>query len=272
VLSHLDEKTAALKNATAQQKHANSAAEPLEYVRREKTEASTHGGLPLKEEQLNIGEHSNMKKEIQQGKCLPNIQTEADFQAASERGYHAASNYLKQNPKPFSEWTLDDYTKLHKLYFGEIYPHAGQMRPPGDLAAFNGRVGADSKNIPAELNLLMSQVQHLTRGLGDMNTPTGLTERLNVIAFAHARLALIHPFQDGNGRLTRLIATSLEKELLPNHQVTNHVPRAVYMNAMKALPSNLGPLMNYHAERYDLRPSSLKAVRPLFPVQVTFRD
>jgi fido (protein-threonine AMPylation protein) len=167
---------------------------------------------------------------------------------------------------------VNDLTELHKLYFGEIYPHAGQIRQPGDLAAFSGRVGADSKNIQAELHLLTNQVQSLSKTLADINTPTGLSGRVGLIAFVHARLALIHPFQDGNGRWTRLIASALEKELLPNTQSPQHVPRAVYMHAMKELPSNLGPLMNYHAERYGLRPSTLKAVRPPFPVQVTLRD
>lgn len=213
-----------------------------------------------------------MNKEIQQGKTLPNIQTEADFQAASERGYQAASDYLNQHSKPFSEWTVNDLTELHRLYFGEIYPHAGQLRQPGDLAAFSGRVGADSKNIQGELHLLTNQVQSLSKRLGNMESPTGLSGRIGLLAFVHARLALIHPFKDGNGRWTRLITSTLEKEWLPSTQGIHHVPRAVYMHALKDLPSNLGPLMNYHAERYGLRPSTLKTIRPPFPVHVTLRD
>ncbi|MBB5038183.1 Fic family protein [Prosthecobacter dejongeii] len=213
-----------------------------------------------------------MTKEIQQVKTLPEIHTEADFQAASERGYQAASHYLKQHSKPFSEWAVNDLTKLHRLYFDEIYPHAGQLRQPGDLAAFSGRVGADSKNIQAELQLLTNQVKSLSKNLEGIDTPTGLSDRLMLQGFVHARLVLIHPFQDGNGRWTRLMTSALEKELLPNTQRAQHVPRAVYMHALKELPSNLGPLMNYHAERYGLRPSTLKVLRPPFPVQVTLRN
>ena len=213
-----------------------------------------------------------MEKEIQQGKCLPNIRTQKDFKAASERGYGAATKYLADNSKPFTEWTPTDLAELHKIYFGEIYPHAGNFRQQGDLAAFNGRVGADSKNIPQEVNMLFDQVRTLSTQLPAADTPSGLTERLRLIAFVHGRLALIHPFQDGNGRWTRLITSSLEKELLPATESKFQVPRAVYMHAMKALPSNLGPLMNYHAEKNGLRPSTLKLVRPPFPVQVTFRE
>jgi fido (protein-threonine AMPylation protein) len=213
-----------------------------------------------------------MQKEIQQGKCLPNIRTEADFKAASERGYGAATEYLADNSKPFTEWTTTDLAKLHKTYFGEIYPHAGNFRPQGDMAVFNGRVGADGKNILQEVNMLFDQVRTLSSQLPPADTPSGLTERIRLIAFVHGRLALIHPFQDGNGRWTRLITSSLEKELLPNTETKSQVPRAVYMHAMKALPSNLGPLMNYHAEKHGLRPSTLKPVRPPFPVQVTVRE
>lgn len=56
------------------------------------------------------------------------------------------------------------------------------------------------------------------------------------------------------------------------NQVTTLVPRAIYMHALKALPSNVGPLMHYHAERYGLQPSTLRAVKPPFPVQVTLRS
>ena len=253
----------------AKRRSTAAANEPLHDTHKEEGPASANESLPWKDELLNIGEHSNMIKEIQQGKTLPEIQTEADFQAASERGYQAASEYLNQHSKPFSEWTVNDLTKLHRLYFDEIYPHAGQLRQPGDLAAFSGRVGADSKNIQAELQLLTNQVKSLSKDLEGIDTPTGLSRRIGLIAFVHARLALIHPFQDGNGRWTRLITSALEKEWLPNTQRAQHVPRAIYMHALKELPSNLGPLMNYHAERYGLRPSTLKAVRPTFPGQVT---
>lgn len=226
----------------------------------------------MSDEQLNIGEHSSMKKEIQQGKCLPTIETEADFEAASERGYSAASGYLKQSSKSLSEWTVEDLTKLHGLYFHELYSHAGKLRHQGDLAAFGGRVGADSKNIRAELDLLLKQARIFEKGLDDVNSPTGLSDRLNLIAFVHARLVLIHPFKDGNGRWARLITSAMEKELLPNHETTNSVPRPVYMHALKALPNNLGPLMNYHAERLGLYPSTLRSVPPLVPVHVTNRD
>ena len=212
-----------------------------------------------------------MTKEIQQNKCLPQIRTEEDFKAASERGFKAAFDHLTQNQKPLADWTLDDLAKIHRLYFADLYPHAGQFRKGGDLASFNGRVGADSPHIPQELNLLLDQVRTLQQKLPSADTPQGVTDRLALIAFAHGRLALVHPFRDGNGRWTRLIVSSLEKQLLPDTGSRTSLPKHIYINALKALPSNMGPLMAYHAEKHGLRPSTLKSVPPPFPVQVTHR-
>jgi fido (protein-threonine AMPylation protein) len=226
----------------------------------------------LTKEERTVGVHTEMKREIQQNKCLPNIRTEEDFRRASEIGFRSATEYLASDQKSFSNWTVDDLSNLHRLYFGYLYPHAGQFRNPGDLAAFNGRVGADGKNIQPELELMLEQTRKLSRSLPPIESPQGLTERLSLIAFVHARLTLVHPFRDGNGRWARLIVSNLEKQLLPQTGKIYSVPKPIYIHALKALPKDIGPLMAYHAERNGLRPSTLKPVDPPFPVQVTHRD
>lgn len=96
---------------------------------------------------------------------------------------------------------LDDefVRELHKRMFSDVWKWAGQYR----LTARN--IGIDAYQIPTEVRTLVDDVRYWVAH--DTYPPDELAVR-----FSH-RLASIHPFPNGNGRLSRLIADLLVMRL-----------------------------------------------------------
>ncbi|WP_395741175.1 Fic family protein [Prosthecobacter sp.] len=195
------------------------------------------------------------------------------YGAAAQRGYEAAVHYLASLMPRFPNWTAEELATVHDLYFGELYPHAGEWRQRGQLASFGPYVGADFQYIEAEMRLLLQQCQELTLGLDGYEAGVFPADLLRFIAFFHARLIFIHPFKDGNGRWARLLTSALELHLISAQQrpLLPPLPKPVYIHALGCAPQNLAPLTAYYAEHRGLSMPSLQAHPPPLKVQVTFR-
>lgn len=97
-------------------------------------------------------------------------------------------------------FTASDICGIHRTWLGSIYPWAGEYREvnitKGDFHF------AAAKQIP---RLMIA----LERGTLARYTPcrhTDHDEIASALAVTHAELILIHPFREGNGRCTRLLA------------------------------------------------------------------
>lgn len=91
--------------------------------------------------------------------------------------------------------------RMHRLWLGEIYVWAGEYRQvnmgKGDF------MFASAAQVPRLM-------QELERGALREFTPCRFAnpeEQARALAVVHAELILIHPFREGNGRCTRLLAT-----------------------------------------------------------------
>lgn len=94
--------------------------------------------------------------------------------------------------------TVELLCELHRAWFGTLYGFAGEIRTV-DLAKGNVRF--------APAAYMESSLRELNRVLA-ANTPCeGMTlDRLvAAIARVHAELVLVHPFREGNGRLSRWV-------------------------------------------------------------------
>ncbi len=99
------------------------------------------------------------------------------------------------------QFSADDICHMHKVWLGGIYEWAGQYRNVNlskDDFAF-ARV--------AQISKLMSQfeAEQLAK-----YTPCNLLDRdkiIKALAEVHTELVLIHPFREGNGRCSRILAT-----------------------------------------------------------------
>jgi cell filamentation protein len=98
-------------------------------------------------------------------------------------------------------FTAKDVCGLHRQWLGKVYPWAGEYRQ------VNISKGGFAFAMAA-------QVPHLMAGLEKTvlaaYTPCHFVESEKVVealAVTHCELVLIHPFREGNGRLSRLLAT-----------------------------------------------------------------
>lgn len=136
--------------------------------------------------------------------------------------------------------THDYCTELHKRMFGDVWTWAGTYR------TFDVNIGnTPHYEVPVRVRAVFDDarywVEHQTYG------PRELAIRL------HHQLVLIHPFVNGNGRCTRLMADIVVKRMKGEaltwgsaSLVETGVARAVYIAALKkADDHDIGPLVAF---------------------------
>ena len=97
-------------------------------------------------------------------------------------------------------FTADDIRAMHRTWLGGIYPWAGEYR----------QVNLAKGSFPfAAANLIPNLMRDFERGPLRDFTPCRFheaQEQAQALAVVHAELILIHPFREGNGRCSRLLA------------------------------------------------------------------
>lgn len=136
---------------------------------------------------------------------------------------------------------LDDgfVRELHKRMFGDVWKWAGQYR----LTARN--IGIEAYRIPMEVRNLIDDARYWVKH--ETYAPDELA-----IRFSH-RLVSIHPFPNGNGRLSRLIGDLLAIELgQPRftwgraNLVDAGTTRRAYVDALRAADNgDIQPLLDF---------------------------
>lgn len=136
---------------------------------------------------------------------------------------------------------LDDafLRDLHKRMFGEVWKWAGQYR----LTARN--IGIDAYRIPTEVRTLVDDVRFW------VDNATYAPDEI-AVRFSH-RLVSIHPFPNGNGRLSRLVGDLLAMQLgQPRftwgraNLVDAGETRRAYVEALRAADAdNIEPLLAF---------------------------
>ena len=112
----------------------------------------------------------------------------------------AVTERLIDETRVDQRFTAEDLRRMHRLWLGEIYSWAGEYRQVN--VSKSGFMFAAAAQVPR----LMIQFE---RGQLSEFTPCRFEERDKVaaaLAVVHAELILIHPFREGNGRCSRLLA------------------------------------------------------------------
>lgn len=112
--------------------------------------------------------------------------------AEAENILEAQRKYLRAS-KDLSWFQCNKLQAIHRFMFGRVWAWAGKIR----TSVTN--IGADPRLIPARMAEICQDVASWS------SEPVELTF-LEKSARIHHRLVSIHPFQDGNGRFSRLIA------------------------------------------------------------------
>lgn len=93
--------------------------------------------------------------------------------------------------------------RLHESFYGRLLPEdritkEGDVVVPGELRKRDVQVG---EHLPPGKDSVPGFLKRTEEVYGDVN---GATKQLIAAACAHHRLAWVHPFRDGNGRVLRL--------------------------------------------------------------------
>jgi len=153
----------------------------------------------------------------------------------------AVMHYLVGKPsRRQAPFTLEWCYKLHRQMFGDVWRWAGHKR----TTELN--LGVPPHRIDVDLKNLMDDLAYW-RDKGEMDT-------LEQVARLHHRAVFIHPFLNGNGRWSRLLANiflkqSVDKVTIWPEETVGHasVIRAEYLAAVRAADGgDYRPLIDLH--------------------------
>ncbi|MCG3205843.1 MAG: hypothetical protein KCHDKBKB_02566 [Elusimicrobia bacterium] len=173
-------------------------------------------------------------------KNLLHIKRKQDMDAAETAALEQATTLFIRNVKKDHRFTAEDICSMHDIWLGNIYSWAGkyrqvQLRKADFVFASSGQIPTLMKDF--EVNVLRR------------HTPCNFSELdriVDALAEVHTELVLIHPFREGNGRLSRLLATLMALQAdLPqlNFSVLEGAFKKRYFAAVRAgLDRNYKPM------------------------------
>ena len=149
----------------------------------------------------------------------------------------------------FSErhrFTATDICEIHKSWLGEIYEWAGEYR----------QVNVSKGDFPfAAAARVPSLMEEFARDVLSRYTPCNSKDRADIVralSETHVELVLIHPFREGNGRLTRVLSTLMALQaglpLLDFSSITEEKKQEYFAAVQAGLDKNYSPMERLFAE------------------------
>lgn len=149
----------------------------------------------LIEAQFQSGSHGRVLKN------LLGIKRKREMDALEATNLFKVTMWAIQNYSAEHQFTAHDIQQIHQEWLGAIYPWAGEYREVN--ISKGGFPFAMATYIPG----LMAEFE---RDFLAKYTPCNFNnhdEVIEALAITHCELVLIHPFREGNGRTSRLLAT-----------------------------------------------------------------
>ena len=156
----------------------------------------------------------------------------------------AATDWAIRHVAADQRFTTNDICKWHKQWLGEVYPWAGEYRQVN--ISKGSFVFAKAAQVPRLMQTLERDVlaRYTPCAPCTFNHPD---EMLEAVAITHCELVLIHPFREGNGRVSRLLSTLMALQAglpLPNFSGIRGKRRAAYFAAVRAgMGRNYAPMV-----------------------------
>jgi cell filamentation protein len=128
------------------------------------------------------------------------IKSKEEMEALEEQELERTELELLKIFDDMHQFTAEDICNIHELWLGDVYSFAGKYRTVN--MAKDNFLFAPSARI-ADLMMILEK-NFLTK-----YTPCNYTntdELAEAIGVVHVELILIHPFREGNGRASRLLA------------------------------------------------------------------
>ena len=133
-------------------------------------------------------------------KNLLGIRGKREMDSLEALSLSVATDWAIRHVTADQRFAAADICRWHKQWLGKVYPWASEYRQVN--ISKGGFVFAMAAQVPR----LMREFE---RGVLARYTPCAsdnLEEVLEALAITHCELVLIHPFRDGNGRLSRLLS------------------------------------------------------------------
>ena len=169
------------------------------------------------------------------------ITTRAELNKAEEQNILDGANWARRRRGvEVADLLTDEFSKsLHKQIFGDVWSWAGTYRKR------ESNLGIAPHQIPTDLQTLFDDARYWLKHR--------TYERDELAVRVHHRLVAIHPFPNGNGRHTRLMADLLVERLGGESFTWGGEGlgdvgqlRARYIAALKAADGhNIGPLVAF---------------------------
>lgn len=134
-------------------------------------------------------------------KNLIGIRGKRQMDALEAVHLEATTDWAIRHVAADQRFTAADICRWHQQWLGELYPWAGEYRQ------VNISKGSFVFAMVAQVPRLM---QEFERDVLARHTPCTFgnpDEVLDALAVTHCELVLIHPFREGNGRVSRLLST-----------------------------------------------------------------
>ncbi|MFZ4648196.1 MAG: mobile mystery protein B [Patescibacteria group bacterium] len=143
--------------------------------------------------------HTTLNEEEKEGLKIKSIATRQELNEFEQQNIETAISWLMKRNISIELFLSEKFLKnLHYKMFGSVWLWAGTFRKS------NTNLGIDWRVVPVELKKLFDDCLYWLENKTFSGTEIA-------IRFKH-RLVFIHPFPNGNGRLSRLMAdTMMEK-------------------------------------------------------------
>lgn len=129
------------------------------------------------------------------------ITSPAEMDVAEANALIAAVDHLVRTYDEDHRFTANDICEFHRVWLGGIYAWAGEYR----------QVNVSKGNFMfAAAGRIMALMSEFERDVLSHCTPCKFATKEEVVralAEAHVELVLIHPFREGNGRISRVLST-----------------------------------------------------------------
>jgi len=165
------------------------------------------------------------------GKPLMEQMMNLDLKRAYEESIRLAKNHTDITVdilKALSHLVMQNTGSTYKTALGDFSSANGDLRIVNITAGVGGRSFLSYQKVPAKLQEFCDWLN------AQRQRPMSLSERYDLSFEAHYRLATIHPWADGNGRMARLVMNQIQFEfgLIPAKVLKED--KGDYINALIA--------------------------------------
>lgn len=144
----------------------------------------------------------------EEGEILPNLLGLTDEEAihnAEFEGFLTAEILFTENLTPKTKFTVKYICDIHRTALKELYSFAGHFRSVN--ISKGGFVFPAGRFIPDNMRIFEEEILSLL--------PDHYTDKQDLIkdiAKVHGELLFIHPFREGNGRTSRILANLMARK------------------------------------------------------------